>query len=65
MTITCACLDTDNYRCDQPATARFTAPLIAPKTPMCDMHLAMMSAWAEPFRTILGRVTVDRVADVD
>lgn len=47
--------------CQNDATARLTVPQHKPRTLVCEEHLEAQLAWAAPYRTVPGRVQIERV----
>lgn len=45
--------------CDEPAVARFSAPLLKPRFLICEDHLEEQLASAAPYRRVPGRVVVE------
>ncbi len=48
--------------CQADATARLTVPHHQPRTFLCAEHLETQMKWAEPYRTMAGRVMVEPLA---
>jgi hypothetical protein len=48
--------------CDETAVAMFTAPRLKPRLLICEEHLAEQLEWSAPYRKVLGRVSVERIA---
>lgn len=54
----CECL-----LCQADATARLTVPKHKPRTLVCEEHLESQLKWAQPWRKVIGCVTVEQIQE--